>query len=119
MQKKFFIFFLLIPFFYITLKAAEKPQDIDFITPLEYGEMLYINPRGIPCASCHGIKGEGKEIAHYRANNQAKVLKAPQINNMDFKNFLETFNKPLQVMPRYHLTQDEILAIYNYLLKKE
>ncbi|MBL0722011.1 MAG: hypothetical protein JJV88_05470 [Sulfurovum sp.] len=27
----------------------------DFITDLEYGEMLYNNPRGVSCASCHGI----------------------------------------------------------------
>jgi argininosuccinate synthase len=37
-----------------------------FISNLEYGQMLYKNPRGIGCIKCHGDNGKGKLIATYR-----------------------------------------------------
>ena len=55
-----------------------------------YGKNLYENPRGIACNKCHGNKGEGGVIAHYKHKG---------------------------VMPRYFLTDEEITAIYMYLYR--
>ena len=92
-----------------------------FITKLEYGKMLYNNPRGISCAKCHGSKGEGKIIAKYYIikNNQKieKIIKSPNIQNTTFEKFKsKLFHKKLSIMPKYdYLTNQEINAIYLYL----
>lgn len=89
-----------------------------FITPIEYGQMLYENPRGIGCVNCHGKRGEGKLIADYSHKQKEKRLKGPQINNLSFKKFLQALQEPTKVMPKYYLTQSEIQAIYKYLESK-
>lgn len=92
-----------------------------FITKLEYGKMLYHNPRGISCAKCHGENGEGKIITRYYIikNNHKilKTIKAPDITNTDFDAFREKlFHKKLSIMPKYnYLTPQEISALYLYI----
>ena len=92
-----------------------------FITKLEYGKMLYNNPRGISCAKCHGEDARGKIIAKYyiTKNNKKilKIIKAPNIQNITFEKFKsKLFHKNLSIMPRYnYLTDKEINAIYLYI----
>ncbi len=92
-----------------------------FITKLEYGKMLYNNPRGISCAKCHGEKAEGKIIAKYyilkNKHKILKILKTPDITNISFEKFQKKlFHKNLSVMPKYdYLTNKEISAIYLYI----
>jgi len=92
-----------------------------FITKGEYGKMLYHNPRGISCAKCHGENAKGKIIAKYYIvkNNEKilKILKAPDITNVDYNTFVKKlFHKKLSVMPKYnYLTKDEINTLYFYI----
>jgi len=93
----------------------------DFITDIEYGKMLYKNPRGIGCNRCHGDAGEGTTIAEYKEFDRANkiyhdaTLKAPQINRLSLQEFTDAITNPKDVMPTYFLTKDEIIAIYKYI----
>ena len=92
-----------------------------FITKLEYGKMLYHNPRGISCAKCHGENARGKIIAKYyvvkNGKKILKILKAPDITNVPYEKFKKKlFHTKLSVMPKYnYLTDKEISAIYLYI----
>lgn len=86
-----------------------------FITFLEYGKMLYNNPRGIGCVECHGAYGEGGDIANYIHKRKHRNLVAPPIGNIPFKSFKNALQKGKKVMPKYYLTDNEIEAIYKYL----
>jgi mono/diheme cytochrome c family protein len=95
-----------------------------FITNLEYGKMLYNNPRGISCAKCHGKKGEGKIVTYYYKKGKKIYIKTPNIQNID----LDTLKKALfhknksknPIMPIYnYLTDEEIEAILLYLRSKK
>ncbi len=92
-----------------------------FITKLEYGKMLYNNPRGISCAKCHGKYAQGKIISKYyiKIKNRKiqKIIKAPNIQNVSYEQFKKKlFHKKLSVMPKYdYLTNQEINAIYMYI----
>ena len=57
------VFLGLILFFSLLLSES-------FITDVEYGKMLYQNPRGIGCDKCHGKKGGGLLIASYKELNK-------------------------------------------------
>lgn len=92
--------------------------DESFITQEEYGEKLYMDPRGIGCHHCHGEKGEGQIIATYREKKKNRQLSAPRINNLSYWDFQQPFKKKntsKNVMPAYHLTEMEIQALYKYL----
>jgi len=103
----------------------------DFISNLEYGEMLYKNPRGIGCIKCHGKNATGKVIATYRDNdNKEKKIIAPNIKKVSYKVFYERVKNSkilkngkfkkinYSVMPKYeYLVDSEIKAIYNYIRK--
>ena len=122
-------------FLFITIIYAKNDW---FITNLEYGKMLYNNPRGISCAKCHGIKGKGKIITSYiNKKGEKRVIKTLPFKNLTFKKLkkalfhefnLKTIrrkypNSPLihiDIMPKYdYLTDDEIKAILLYLKSKE
>jgi mono/diheme cytochrome c family protein len=90
----------------------------DFISHFEYGEMLYANPRGVSCAECHGVSGEGQIIVEYRDEKGKQVLKGSDIRQNTMSDMVRALNSYHQVMPRYYLTQEEIQAIYDYLQKK-
>lgn len=86
-----------------------------FITPFEYGKMLYENPRGIGCVHCHGKEGEGSIIAQYKHKGKLKPLIAPPINELSYERFSQATLKDNKVMPKYHLEDSELQAIYRYL----
>ncbi|WP_158654701.1 MULTISPECIES: c-type cytochrome [unclassified Helicobacter] len=90
-------------------------KDESFITTEEYGQELYKNPRGIGCIQCHGKKGEGKIIAIYKEKGKQKVLRGPDITKLDFQTFKIKTLQDKSVMPKYHLTGEEIEAIYLFL----
>lgn len=108
---------LIILLFFINLIYAES-----FITDMEYGKMLYKNPRGIGCHKCHGLKGEGLVVASYKEFNKTSEQKvdfsltAPRINNLSPQELADGItSKKRSVMPSYFLTKDEIIVIYKYL----
>ncbi len=89
----------------------------DFISPYEYGKMLYQNPRGIGCDKCHGIKGNGETIATYKHNGEKKEIIAPSINNISENKFIKKMDEDYKIMPKYFLTKNEIRSLYYYLNK--
>mgnify|MGYP002672673348 FL=1 len=110
MRKKTLILLILSTF----LNAEE------FISKQDYAKLLYINPRGISCAKCHGFRGESRVIATYSTYNkttkqldQHKLI-APAINTIGFEEFKAVFNSPRKFMPTYFLTEGEIEALYEY-----
>jgi len=92
----------------------------DFITDLEYGEMLYNNPRGVSCALCHGKNGEGKDIVEYR-NREDKlvVIRGTDIRYKTFNNLKKTVARNHRIMPKYYLTDEEVKVIYKYLSSRK
>jgi hypothetical protein len=62
-----------------------------FITKFEYGKMLYNNPRGIGCNSCHGNDAKGKKIIDFKQEHDKKiyncVLSVPNIKDIDYELF--------------------------------
>lgn len=110
MKQYFSLLALLTLCFSNSIKANE-----DFIDDLEYGKRLYENPRGISCQQCHGSKGEGMVIATYKSKGKTKQLLAPQINHLSLQAIMQNINKSNGVMPKYSLTEKEILAIYKFL----
>jgi len=109
-----------------------------FITNLEYGKMLYNNPRGISCAKCHGNKGEGKTVTSF-INSRGKkiIIKTSPFKNLTFEKLKKALfhdynikkiikkhpNSPLKyiiIMPKYdYLTDNEIKTILLYLKSKD
>ncbi len=96
-----------------------------FITDIEYGKMLYQNPRGIGCDKCHGKSGFGGVIAIYKEFNKTSGekydanLTTPNIINLTPQEFADGIMQSRGVMPSYFLTADEIVAIYKYLNKEK
>ena len=102
-----------------------KTQE-SFLSSVEYGRMLYKNPRGISCSKCHGDKGRGgqKIAKYYDKHKNPKILKGVDIRKYSlddlkasFKNQYRENNrrKPHKIMPVYYLTDEEIQAIYDYI----
>jgi mono/diheme cytochrome c family protein len=87
----------------------------DFISIGEYGAMLYNDPRGVSCKSCHGKKGEQKEIYTYTRNDKNITIVAPNIQNVTIEQLQNAIKRRRGIMPRYTLTQKELEAIVNYL----
>ena len=126
-----------------TTPATENmlnPLDINnsFITKFEYGKMLYNNPRGIGCNSCHGDDAKGKKIIDFKQEHDKKIyncnLSVPNIKDIDYAIFSEKINSKknpnkkfekeevcekliyyANVMPTYFLVEEEIEAIYYYI----
>lgn len=87
----------------------------DFITDFEYGQMLYTNPRGISCATCHGLKGEGKDIVSYKEDGKRVMIKGSDIRGKSLNEIKATVDRNHPIMPKYYLTREEVSAIYHYL----
>ncbi len=98
--------------FFIILLFLSSVFAEDFITKMEYAKMLYANPRGIGCNKCHGKKGEGLVIAHYKVKGKPKILEAPAITSLSRKQFFDALNTTHKVMPTYFLTNKEIDILY-------
>ena len=90
----------------------------DFISHYEYGQMLYINPRGVSCIKCHGEKGEGKVVVSYLDDNNNSIdIRSPDITKVSLTTMIKALNSKHKIMPSYYLTNDEIKTIYDYIQK--
>jgi mono/diheme cytochrome c family protein len=107
-------------------KTLSQAQEESFLSLLEYGKMLYNNPRGISCTKCHGKTGKGGEkiAKYYDKHKNVKLLKSINVTNYSLKDLTSSLNnqyrengrrKRHKIMPMYYLTTDEVLAIFTYL----
>lgn len=101
---------MLIPLLPFLLLGGE-----DFITDFEYGQMLYKNPRGISCATCHGLNGEGKDIVSYKEDGEKITIKGTDIRDKSLNEIKATVDRNHPIMPKYYLTREEVIAIYIYI----
>jgi len=105
----------------VSLFALANAGD-SFLSNDEYARMLFQNPRGIACSSCHGERGEGGVLTSYiikrDGKKEIKQIRAPRINDLDMKSFIKAFEKKKRYMPRYYLTDRELAYIYFYLTKQ-
>ncbi|CAA6805856.1 MAG: FIG00711847: hypothetical protein [uncultured Sulfurovum sp.] len=97
-----------------------------FLSSVEYGKMLYKNPRGISCSQCHGDAGKGgqKIAKYYDKHKNPKLLKGVNITSYSLEDLKASLKneyrennkrKRHKIMPMYYLTEKEIQAIYDYL----
>ena len=98
-----------------------------FLLEVEYGKMLYNNPRGISCSKCHGKEGKGGQTIakYYDKDSNPKLLKGVNITSYTLKELKDSLNNKFinednhrvrhKIMPRYYLTDKEVKAIYTYL----
>ena len=104
---------------FVSISAAMLVASLhaeDFISEFEYGQMLYQNPRGVSCVPCHGDRGEGREIAHYKnRDGETVILNGPDIRSKSLEEIAAAVAKGPGVMPRYFLTKEEIHALYTYI----
>ena len=125
---------LFIPIFLIanqdTNITIQSDNQESFLSTVEYGRMLYKNPRGISCQQCHGIGGRGgqKIAKYYDKHKNPKLLRGVDIRNYSLeelraslKNEYKENNKTKyhKIMPLYYLTEEEVKAIYAYLHKNK
>lgn len=122
-------------------KQQEDLIDINnsFITKYEYGKMLYNNPRGIGCNSCHGNDARGRKMVDFKHQLFDKkvyncTLIIPDIKSIDYETFSLKVNTKkninlkfekeqvceklihnANVMPTYFLVEEEIEAIFYYI----
>jgi len=105
----------------LTINTSES-----FLSSVEYGRMLYKNPRGISCAQCHGHAGKGgqKIVKYYDKKRNPKLLKGVNITNYSLKDLTASLEnnyrennktKHHKIMPMYYLNDKEIQAIFDYL----
>lgn len=136
-MKKIVLYILFIFPFSLLSKELTLQDNNTFITKYEYGKMLYNNPRGIGCNTCHGDDAKGKKIvtfSHiYRKKKYECDLVAPSIKKADYNAFSKKINSKrnpskkfakeqvcekliyyANVMPTYFLVEEEIAAIYYY-----
>jgi len=127
---------LLFPMFLFSLN--ENNQNLEnnisntqesFLSTVEYGKLLYTNPRGISCKKCHGEKGKGgqKIAKYYDKNKNPKILKGVNIQKYSLEDLKASLqneyrennrHKQHKIMPMYYLTDKEIKAIHAYLQSK-
>ena len=121
---------LLLPIFLLSDNSSsfdDTNTDDSFLLEIEYGKMLYNNPRGIACSKCHGKEGKGGQVIakYYDQNSNPKLLKGIDITHYRLdqleasmqNNFRDKDNRRVRhkIMPIYYLTYKEIKAIYTYL----
>jgi len=88
----------------------------DFISEFEYGQMLYKDPRGVSCASCHADLGEGAFIASFKNKDGLEIkFNGPDIRALDINSFKKAISKGGRIMPKYYLTKKEVEAIFKYI----
>lgn len=105
----------------LTVETSE-----DFLSSVEYGRMLYKNPRGISCSQCHGKEGKGgqKIAKYYDKKKNPKLLRGVDITSYSLKDLKASLKnqyrennkrKRHKIMPMYYLTDEEVQAIFDYL----
>jgi cytochrome c553 len=118
--------YLIVLFPLFLFATSEKETNESFLSTLEYGEMLYKDPRGISCTKCHGQEGKGgKKIAkYYDKNKNIKLLKSIDITHYSLEDLTASLKnqyrkdgrrKRHKIMPMYYLTKKEVFAIFTYL----
>jgi mono/diheme cytochrome c family protein len=132
-------YLLLIPLIFSCLHATENETSItqhdkslafkaqeSFLSSVEYGRMLYENPRGISCKQCHGQTGKGgQKIAKYfDKKRNPKILRGVDISSFSLEDLKASLKneyrennriKRHKIMPMYYLTDDEVQGIYDFL----
>ena len=132
-------FLLFISLFFISIQASNDQNQTSheednltvetqesFLSSVEYGRMLYKNPRGISCSQCHGKEGKGgqKIAKYYDKKKNPKLLKGVDITSYSLKDLKASLKnqyrennqrKRHKIMPMYYLTDEEIQAIFDYL----
>jgi len=105
----------------LTVNTSES-----FLSSVEYGRMLYQQPRGISCAQCHGEAGKGgqKIVKYYDKKRNPKLLRGVNITNYSLEELQASLNneyrennktKRHKIMPMYYLNHEETQAIFDYL----
>jgi len=105
----------------LTINTSES-----FLSSVEYGRMLYQQPRGISCAQCHGKAGKGgqKIVKYYDKKRNPKLLRGVNITNYSLQDLEASLNnqyrennktKRHKIMPMYYLNREETQAIFDYL----
>lgn len=105
----------------LTVETSEN-----FLSSVEYGRMLYKNPRGISCSQCHGKEGKGgqKIAKYYDKKKNPKLLRGVDITSYSLKDLKASLKnqyrennkrKRHKIMPMYYLTDEEVQAIFDYL----
>ncbi len=110
-----------------TIQIDTTTKD-SFLSDIEYGKMLYNNPRGIACSKCHGKKGKGghKIAKYYDKYGNPKLLKGSNITKYSLRELKDSLSNRFKdkknhrivrhkIMPIYYLTDEEIRGIYLYL----
>ena len=78
------LIYLLLPLFLYAEDNIDENDTESFISDYEYGQMLYMNPRGVSCVQCHGDSGgrvtlaEGQAVTFEVGEGQ----KGPQAENV-------------------------------------
>lgn len=101
-------------------------EDESFLSTVEYGRMLYRQPRGISCSQCHGKEGKGGQVIakYYDKKKNPKLLRGVNITGYSLEELKASLKnqyrennrtKRHKIMPIYYLTNEEANAIYNYL----
>ncbi len=101
-------------------------EDDSFLSTVEYGRMLYRQPRGISCSQCHGKEGKGGQIIakYYDKKKNPKLLRGVDITSYSLEELKASLKneyrennhkKRHKIMPIYYLTDEEAEAIYAYL----
>ena len=119
---------LFIPIFLIANQGNNQnsEEQESFLSAVEYGRMLYKNPRGISCQQCHGVAGRGgqKIAKYYDKHKNPKILRGVDIRDYSFEELRDSLNneykennrtKRHKIMPMYYLTDEEVKAIYTYI----
>ncbi len=101
-----------------TIFTLSLYSEESFLSNDEYAKMLYKNPRGIGCDSCHGQKGEGKVLSEFVSDGKRYFVQAPPINNLSMRRFRDALKKGSKLMPEYFLTEEEKAYLYFYLIKQ-
>ena len=113
-----------------TINPQEENLSVEtsesFLSSVEYGRILYKQPRGISCSQCHGSEGKGgqKIAKYYDKKRNPKLLKGVNITSYSLKDLKASLKneyrennrrKRHKIMPMYYLTDEEVQAIFDYL----
>ncbi len=108
----------------LLFSATKNTLNNSFITRFEYGAMLYENPRGVGCVSCHKKGDKAVIIAKYKEKDRKtkklveKVIVAPAINGVSYEVFIDKMTADKtdsKVMPTYFLTKEELDSLFFYI----
>ncbi len=125
-MKQLLLLFIPIFIFANQENNQKNEEQESFLSIVEYGRMLYKNPRGISCRQCHGVAGRGgqKIAKYYDKHKNPKLLRGVDIRNYSFEDLNASLNneykennrtKRHKIMPMYYLTDEEVKAIYTYI----